>query len=98
MGREVEVASNGHQAVNLHQKGASYNLIFMDMDMPVMDGTQATRELRAMGVKSMIAGVTSRKLNSEVRAFMSAGLNYCFVKPLTNENIALLIAKLIGNI
>ncbi|GAV83803.1 Response_reg domain-containing protein [Cephalotus follicularis] len=97
-GMEVEVAADGQQAVNLHRMGASYNLVFMDMEMPVMDGPQATRELREMGVESMIVGVTSRDLDSDIQAFMAAGLNYCFVKPLTIEKVIPLIEELTGNI
>ncbi|GAV83804.1 Response_reg domain-containing protein [Cephalotus follicularis] len=97
MGMEVEVASDGQQAVNLHQMGASYNLVFMDMDMPVMDGLQATRKLRAMGIKTMIVGVTSRNFGSDIQDFLQAGLNYCIVKPLTIEKVTPLIGEVIRN-
>ncbi|KAG5224144.1 two-component response regulator ARR [Salix suchowensis] len=71
LGWKVQEAKNGKEAVDLHINGAYFDLIFMDMEMPIMNGPTATRELRAMGVKSNIIGVTS------------SGLNHCVSKPLT---------------
>ncbi|XP_010549639.1 PREDICTED: two-component response regulator ARR22 [Tarenaya hassleriana] len=82
-------AENGEEAVNIHRAGASFNLVLMDKEMPIMDGPSATKELRAMGVTSMIVGVTSLGNEEEHReAFMEAGLNQCFGKPLNIEKIA----------
>ncbi|KAI4297055.1 hypothetical protein L6164_036963 [Bauhinia variegata] len=40
--------SNGKKAVDLYHSGKYFDIVFMDMDMPVMDGIKATKELRAM--------------------------------------------------
>ena len=58
---------------------------------------QATKELRAMGVNSLIVGVTSRGLPNENQAFMEAGLDYCFEKPLTSDMISFLLQELNKN-
>lgn len=50
-----------------------------------------------MGVNSMIAGVTSRALDSEKKAFMEAGLTHCHAKPLTIEIIKTLLQELNEN-
>ncbi|KAK9292334.1 hypothetical protein L1049_020300 [Liquidambar formosana] len=94
LGFETQVVVNGKEAVDLFRSGAFFNLVLMDMEMPIMDGPQATRELRAMGVKTMIVGVTSRALESEKQAFMGAGLDDCHVKPLSAEIITSLLKKL----
>ncbi|CAK7341251.1 unnamed protein product [Dovyalis caffra] len=87
IGLEVQEVKNGKEAVDLHHAGASFDLILMDMEMPIMNGPAATRELRAMGVKSNIVGVTSRTSESVHKDFMEAGLNHCVAKPLTIEKI-----------
>ncbi|KAL9386617.1 hypothetical protein Peur_019741 [Populus x canadensis] len=75
---EFQEAKNGKEAVYLHLAGASFDLIIMDDQMPIMTGIQATQLLRKMGVKSQIVGVTSE---SDQQAFIDAGLNTCIRKP-----------------
>ncbi|CAI0385289.1 unnamed protein product [Linum tenue] len=84
---DVEVAANGKDAVDLHVNGATFDLILMDLHMPIMDGCQATKELRAMGVKSSIVGVTSSG-GAEKTAFLASGLDDCVSKPFVLQQIA----------
>ncbi|XP_038889283.1 two-component response regulator 24-like [Benincasa hispida] len=89
---EAEAAENGKEAVEAFQGGASFDLVLMDLEMPAMDGLQATKELRRMGVKSKIIGVTGHGPTSEKKAaFMEAGLDHCFMKPLTIESLQTLL-------
>ncbi|CAI0423060.1 unnamed protein product [Linum tenue] len=86
---EVEVAANGKAAVDLHLAGASFHLILMDLQMPLIDGSQATKELRGMGVASPIVGVTAAcDGGPEKTAFLASGLTDCVSKPLTINKIA----------
>ncbi|CAK9142855.1 unnamed protein product [Ilex paraguariensis] len=96
-GLETHVVENGKEAVDLCRSGACFDLILMDMEMPIMDGPKATRELRAMEVNSMIVGVTSRGLDSEKQAFMAAGLDDCHEKPLTADAVTSLVQELVKN-
>ncbi|OMO98383.1 hypothetical protein COLO4_13957 [Corchorus olitorius] len=96
-GLKPQVVENGKKAVDLCLAGDTFNLILMDKEMPVMDGVEATKELRAMGVNSLIVGVTSRDLPHEKQVFMEAGLDFCFGKPLTPEKITFLLKKLNEN-
>ncbi|KAM6577195.1 hypothetical protein CsatB_029032 [Cannabis sativa] len=84
LGMETHEAVNGKMAVDLHRSGASFDLILMDREMPIMDGAKATEELRAMGVESMIVGVTASD-HEQIQAFLKAGLDHCVVKPLTRD-------------
>ncbi|KAI8020418.1 Two-component response regulator 24 [Camellia lanceoleosa] len=93
-GLETQVVGNGKEAVDLYRSGASFHLVLMDMEMPIMDGPKATRELRTMGVNSMIVGMTSRDQDSEKLAFMAAGLDDCHAKPLTVATITSLLQEL----
>ncbi|KAI5671034.1 hypothetical protein M9H77_11398 [Catharanthus roseus] len=91
---ETQVAKNGKEAVEFCISGNCFDLILMDMEMPIMDGPQATKELRAMGVNSRIVGLTSRNLESEKKAFIEAGLDDCLEKPLNNRIIEYLLQSL----
>ncbi|CAH9111849.1 unnamed protein product [Cuscuta europaea] len=92
-GLKTQVVKNGEEAVVLHRSGAQFDLVLMDKEMPVKDGVHATRELREMGVKSMIVGVTSLGPGPDMVAFMGAGLNQCFTKPLTPEIVYRLVVS-----
>ncbi|RVX11250.1 Two-component response regulator ARR22 [Vitis vinifera] len=96
-GTEVQVVANGKEVVDLYRSGASFDLILMDFEMPIMDGFEATKELRSMGVTSMIVGVTSRSQDSEIQAFMKSGLNACYVKPLNAEKVTAVLNELKNN-
>ncbi|XP_059625404.1 two-component response regulator 24-like [Cornus florida] len=96
-GFETQLAENGREALDLFRAGASFDLVLMDRDMPVMDGPQATRELRAMGVTSMIVGVTTRARDSEKQAFLGAGLNELHEKPLNAAKVNTLLHELSRN-
>ncbi|XP_008813032.1 two-component response regulator 24-like [Phoenix dactylifera] len=93
---EAEVAEDGKAAVNCFLQGKTYDIILMDKDMPQMDGVQATRILREMGVKTKIVGVTSHSTEEEKREFLEAGLDDFFVKPLTSPQLIELL-KDVGN-
>ncbi|KAI4332298.1 hypothetical protein L6164_017220 [Bauhinia variegata] len=80
---EVTAVANGKAAVDLYHAGSYFDVIFMDSEMPIMDGAQATKELRAMGVKSMIVGTTSHADDvSERNKFMASAVKGNIPQPL----------------
>ncbi|XP_068653960.1 two-component response regulator 24-like [Aristolochia californica] len=82
--KEVE---NGKEAVDLHIAGTNFDLIFIDMEMPVMDGPQATRILRQMGVRARMVGVSGNCRDRDREAFVAAGLDEFYVKPLRGQTL-----------
>ncbi|XP_012477997.1 two-component response regulator 24 [Gossypium raimondii] len=96
LGVENEVVSNGKEAVDIHYSGKMFDLILMDMDMPIMNGIEATKKLREMGIRSVIAGVSSRAMEEEIREFMEAGLDDYQEKPLTMSKLVSIIHKING--
>ncbi|KAH7517568.1 hypothetical protein FEM48_Zijuj09G0078700 [Ziziphus jujuba var. spinosa] len=76
---------DGKQAVDIHTDGQKFDLILMDSQMPNMDGIQATKNLREMGIASLIIGVSSEE-NAEQR-FKEAGANSYVQKPLTADKL-----------
>jgi len=84
----VEVAGNGHVALEMAQQ-SPYDLVFMDMQMPVMDGLEATRELRKiarLGTLPVVA-MTANAMEQDRRRCMEAGMNDFVVKPLDPDNL-----------
>eukprot|EP00127_Corallochytrium_limacisporum_P005006 Clim_evm2s197 gene=Clim_evmTU2s197 len=64
-----------------------FDLIFMDGSMPVSDGLEATRRLRAMGVQCQIIGFTGHALSSSQQHFLDAGVNMVLIKPASKGTI-----------
>lgn len=84
-------AEDGKQAVERIREGCVYDMILIDKEMPVMDGHEATRELRAMGVKSPIIGLTGNALNSDRNEFIAAGVDDFFTKPISRHQLVKLL-------
>lgn len=84
-GYEIELATNGEEAVNLY-KQKPFDLILMDMQMPVMDGFQATREIRQLEEGSdkhtLIFALTASEDPREIQGAHSAGVDDVLRKPL----------------
>ncbi|XP_062147849.1 two-component response regulator 24-like [Alnus glutinosa] len=94
LGIQNHVVGNGKEAVDVHSSGKSFDLILMDMDMPVMNGIEATRKLRAMGIRSLIAGVSACTEEQEKQEFIEAGLDDYQEKPLSATKLASILHKL----
>ncbi|KAM1349915.1 hypothetical protein PS2_003917 [Malus domestica] len=93
-GIEIQVVGNGKEAIDVHCSGKQFDLILMDMDMPVMNGIEATRTLRAMGIRSTIAGVSSHSsLSEDAQEFMEAGIDDYQEKPLTPAKLVSILQK-----
>jgi CheY-like chemotaxis protein/anti-sigma regulatory factor (Ser/Thr protein kinase) len=85
-GPEVTVASNGREAVELWQQGA-FDLVLMDMQMPEVDGVEATRQLRALGCKTPIIALTANVMQKHRELFTAAGGDGFLPKPLEREKL-----------
>ncbi|SEN36182.1 Signal transduction histidine kinase [Niastella yeongjuensis] len=85
-GAIVEVANNGKEALEKIQPG-KYRLVLMDLNMPVMDGFEATRHLRARGITLPVIALTA-SLPAEVeKDVQSAGLTDIVVKPFNPDEL-----------
>ncbi|XP_062147851.1 two-component response regulator 24-like [Alnus glutinosa] len=94
LGVQNQVVGNGKEAVDVHSSGKSFDLILMDKDMPVMNGIEATRKLRTMGIRSLIAGVSACSEEQEKQEFIEAGLDDYQEKPLSATKLASILHKL----
>jgi CheY-like chemotaxis protein len=91
-GQEVVSVKNGEEAVELLAKDQNFNLVFMDIDMPVLDGMSATRAIR-MGesgdaaMEIPIAAVTAFNTLSDQSKFKKAGMNFALSKPVSKTEL-----------
>ncbi len=98
MGYNCEMVQNGSEAVNKAIE-SEYDLIFMDMFMPEMDGLEATRRIREFYLKShrpIIIALTSNALE-EKETFLSAGINDYITKPFKPKDIEQIIIQSCSN-
>jgi two-component system sensor histidine kinase/response regulator len=93
-GLVVDVADNGQVALELAQK-FTYDLVFMDMQMPVMDGVTATREMRKQErLEHMpIVAMTANAMEQDRRKCMDAGMNDFLIKPIDPQDMWTILGR-----
>ena len=100
LGWESEFAENGRELLDL-VRNKNYDLIFMDVQMPLMDGLEATRRLRAgeagEGVKDVkIIALTANALFGDEVRCLESGMNAYMSKPLKLSTLKQAILTLYG--
>jgi PAS domain S-box-containing protein len=99
MGHVAEAVVNGREAVEAASNGG-YDLILMDMQMPVMDGASATREIRrlpGMAGRVPIVALTADAISNHRERHLQAGLDAYFTKPIDWNTLAEAIIRLTGS-
>lgn len=95
-GFTVDVAANGKEAVEKVEKH-TYDLILMDIQMPEMDGVQATESIRrlkdATKAATPIVALTANLLNGDGDRYLQKGMNGYLIKPLDEQRLFQLISK-----
>jgi two-component system, sensor histidine kinase and response regulator len=100
-GHEVVLAENGRQAVEaLHAAGGDpFDLILMDVEMPVMSGLEATKQIRqderASGTNVPIIALTARAMAGDREACFAAGMDGYLTKPMRADQLFAAIAAVI---
>lgn len=80
-GLHIDIAQDGLEGLNSHKKN-HYDLIFMDMQMPVMDGIEATAKIREFDVDVQIVALTANLVPEDKEKAIKAGMNDFLCKPL----------------
>ncbi len=103
LGAEVECAENGAEAVEMFQNAppGRYDLIFMDIQMPVMDGLAATRAIRALpGEESRRIPIIAMSANAfveDIRNCRLAGMNGHVPKPVSLQSLSDAMTQFLKN-
>ena len=89
----IVIADNGQMALDKLQEDKSIELVIMDIMMPIMDGYQAMREIRARkSLQAMpIIALTARAMPEEQEKCMAAGANDYLTKPVDIERLLMLL-------
>ena len=102
LGFATESAENGLQAVERYSasEDGEFSMIFMDMQMPVMDGLEAARQIRALDDKKKagipIVALTANAFATDEAAARAAGMNAFVTKPFEMDTIMKVIGELLG--
>ena len=97
----VEEACDGKEALIMMMRDSKrYSLILMDVQMPVMDGIEATKAIRALDDEFSrtvpIIALTAATLESEIKECLDAGMNDFISKPMTYDDLIAIAAEYIG--
>ena len=98
-GHEVDVVETGADAVTAIDWGKTYDLVLMDMHMPVMDGIEATRRIRALPAPKNavpIIAVTAGAMAGEIQRCLDAGMNDYVGKPINPDQLIQVILRTLG--
>lgn len=94
LGYTIDIAVNGREAVTMH-KNNSYDIIFMDVQMPEMDGLEATKKIHAMDQsrKPVIVAMTANALKEDEDICFAAGMQDFLAKPFTIEQLKMVLNR-----
>jgi signal transduction histidine kinase/CheY-like chemotaxis protein len=95
-GHRITIANNGREAVDLCSR-EQFDLIFMDIQMPVMDGFEATQLLRAQqersGIRTPIIAVTAHAMQGDRERCLASGMDDYISKPISRKELADVITR-----
>ena len=87
-GADLTLVSNGREALEAVERAPhDFDLVLMDVQMPEMDGLEATRRLRALAPELPIIGQTAHALNEELEKCLQAGMTDTLTKPIDHEQL-----------
>ena len=98
MGVDIDCAENGEIVVEMFREAArSYDVVFMDIQMPVTTGLESTRRIRALGrpeAKTVpIVALAANAFDEDVQACLAAGMNDHLSKPIDVEELQATLVK-----
>jgi CheY-like chemotaxis protein len=96
LGNEIRKVKNGKDAVNEFRDNPDIDLILMDIQMPEMNGYEATRQIRQLSTKVVIIALTAFALTGDREKAIEAGCNDYLSKPVRKDELLGLIQKYSG--
>jgi two-component system, sensor histidine kinase LadS len=92
LGVDVVCADDGHQAIETVMQ-QEFDLVLMDIQMPVLDGLKAIKAIRTSGFTVPIIALTANVLNDEVAAYEQAGFDSHIAKPINRQEFLNIIDR-----
>ena len=78
---EIDIAQDGEEAIELHKKN-NYNIILMDIQMPILDGYSASKEIRKTDKEIPIIAITASAMKEDIDMSIKSGMNDHLNKPI----------------
>ena len=94
-GAEVEIADHGGEGVTMAME-KPYDVVLMDIQMPILDGYEATEKLRSLGMNKPIVALTAYALKEEREKCLNSGCDAHLTKPINRADLIHEIARLTG--
>jgi CheY-like chemotaxis protein len=97
LGHSVKVVPNGFEAVRaIEEEAKAFQLVLMDIQMPVMDGIEATRTIREkFGNDLAIIGLTAGFQSCDLKTYQDIGMNSCIGKPIRMNSLQNSISEIV---
>ena len=92
---QFERAKNGQEAVEMAEKN-TYDIVLMDIKMPIMDGLEATKAIKEKFPDLPIVALTANAFDSDRQLALEAGCNDFLSKPVSSDLCLQTIKKLLG--
>ena len=97
LGLTFDIAEDGKQAVQKVENAPQYDLVLMDVQMPVMDGYEATRLLREKGFTGVpIIGLSANAMKEDRQGALDAGMNDYLTKPIKQKALVTMLKQYLG--
>lgn len=93
-GASIQLAESGEQALKLASNGHRPDVILMDIQMPGMDGYEATRKLRQGGYGQPIVALTAHAMRAEIERCLASGCNMVMTKPVNRIELVRVLGQL----
>ncbi len=95
LGHDTESAPTGRDGVAMLEKG-TYDVVLMDMEMPDMDGVEATKVIREGGSAIPIVGISAHAFGADRRRCLEAGMNDHITKPFRIEQLQMSMERVLA--
>ena len=89
---EIDIAEDGEEAIELHKKN-HYDLILMDIQMPILDGYSATEEIRKRDKEIPVIAITASAMKEDIAMSLKVGMNDHLNKPIEVKRLYELLLR-----
>ena len=94
---EIATARNGSEVIQLMESKA-FDIVLMDIKMPVMDGYEATAIIRQRFPDTIVIGQTAYSQPEEIQRIIAVGAHACLVKPIESERLFSILREAAANL
>jgi CheY-like chemotaxis protein len=96
---EVDTAHNGQEALDMLLVDSGYNMILMDLEMPVMNGYTAIYEVKKLFPHLPVIAITASLVDDQMLAdLLASGFNDCIIKPFKPQDLLLRIQQRLAKV